>query len=75
VKTWQDRFAIPFSVTGEGSGPDPDIFHMLRSVFTAKMRLVSRYPGGADMTLPIARGEVGGLNVVERQAAATRQGR
>jgi hypothetical protein len=33
---------------------------MLRNVFGAKMRLVSGYPGGADMTLAIERGEVDG---------------
>ena len=61
VKTWQDGLAIPFTVAGEGSGSDPDIFSvMLRNVFGAKMRLVSGYPGGADMTLAIERGEVDG---------------
>jgi tripartite-type tricarboxylate transporter receptor subunit TctC len=61
VKTWADGLAIPFTVAGEGSGSDPDIFSiMLRNVFGAKMRLVSGYPGGADMTLAIERGEVDG---------------
>jgi tripartite-type tricarboxylate transporter receptor subunit TctC len=61
VKTWSDGLAIPFTVAGEGSGSDPDIFSvMLRNVFGAKMRLVSGYPGGADMTLAIERGEVDG---------------
>jgi tripartite-type tricarboxylate transporter receptor subunit TctC len=61
VKTWSDSLAIPFTVAGEGSGSDPDIFSiMLKNVFGAKMRLVSGYPGGADMTLAIERGEVDG---------------
>ena len=61
VKTWSDGLAIPFTVAGEGSGSDPDIFAiMLRNVFGTKMRLVSGYPGGADMTLAIERGEVDG---------------
>jgi tripartite-type tricarboxylate transporter receptor subunit TctC len=61
VKTWSEGLAIPFTVAGEGSGSDPDIFSvMLRNVFGAKMRLVSGYPGGADMTLAIERGEVDG---------------
>jgi len=61
VKTWADGLAIPFTVAGEGSGSDPDIFSiMLRNVFGARMRLVSGYPGGADMTLAIERGEVDG---------------
>jgi tripartite-type tricarboxylate transporter receptor subunit TctC len=61
VKTWSEGLATPFTVAGEGSGSDPDIFSvMLRNVFGAKMRLVSGYPGGADMTLAIERGEVDG---------------
>jgi len=61
VKTWSDALAMPFTVAGEGSGSDPDIFSiMLRNVLGAKMRLVSGYPGGADMTLAIERGEVDG---------------
>jgi len=61
VKTWSEGLAIPFTVAGEGSGSDPDIFAiMLRNVFGSKMRLVSGYPGGADMTLAIERGEVDG---------------
>jgi tripartite-type tricarboxylate transporter receptor subunit TctC len=61
VKTWNDGLAIPFTVAGEGSGSDPDIFSvMLRNVFGVRLRLVSGYPGGADMTLAIERGEVDG---------------
>jgi len=61
VKTWSDFLAIQSTFAGEGSGSDPDIFSiMLKNVFGAKLRLVSGYPGGADMTLAIERGEVDG---------------
>jgi tripartite-type tricarboxylate transporter receptor subunit TctC len=61
VKTWDDALMTPFTVAGEGSGSDPDIFAiMLRNVFGVKLRLVSGYPGGADMALAIERGEVDG---------------
>jgi tripartite-type tricarboxylate transporter receptor subunit TctC len=61
VKTWDDLRTIPSTFAGEGSGSDPDIFSiMLRNVFGAKLRLVSGYPGGADMTLALERGEVDG---------------
>ena len=34
VKTWNDMQTIPFTVGGEGSGSDPDIFAaMLKNVF------------------------------------------
>jgi tripartite-type tricarboxylate transporter receptor subunit TctC len=61
VKTWEDLLAIPFTVAGEGSGSDPDIFAtMIKNVFGAKLRLIPGYPGGAEMTLAIERGEVDG---------------
>jgi tripartite-type tricarboxylate transporter receptor subunit TctC len=61
VKTWDDLLATPFTVAGEGSGSDPDIFAtMIRNVFGAKLRLIPGYPGSAEMTLAIERGEVDG---------------
>ena len=61
VKTWDDMLATPFTVAGEGSGSDPDIFAtMIRNVFGAKLRLIPGYPGSAEMTLAIERGEVDG---------------
>src|SRR5580658_6711367 len=61
VKTWDDMLATPFAVAGEGSGSDPDIFAtMIRNVFGAKLRLIPGYPGSAEMTLAIERGEVDG---------------
>jgi tripartite-type tricarboxylate transporter receptor subunit TctC len=61
VKTWDDMLATPFTVAGEGSGSDPDIFAtMIKNVFGAKLRLIPGYPGSAEMTLAIERGEVDG---------------
>jgi tripartite-type tricarboxylate transporter receptor subunit TctC len=61
VKTWDDALRIPFTVGGDGTATDPDIFSaMLKNVFGAKLRLVSGYPGGADITLALERGEVDG---------------
>jgi tripartite-type tricarboxylate transporter receptor subunit TctC len=61
VKTWDDMLAIPFTVAGEGSGSDPDIFAtMIKNVFGARLRLIPGYPGSAEMSLAIERGEVDG---------------
>jgi tripartite-type tricarboxylate transporter receptor subunit TctC len=61
VKTWDDLLTTPFTVAGEGSGSDPDIFAtMIKNVFGAKLRLVAGYPGSSEMTLAIERGEVDG---------------
>jgi tripartite-type tricarboxylate transporter receptor subunit TctC len=61
VKTWHDALTIPFTVAGEGSGSDPDIFSaVLKNAFGARLRLVSGYPGSAEVALAIERGEVDG---------------
>jgi tripartite-type tricarboxylate transporter receptor subunit TctC len=61
VKTWNDMLTIPFTVGGEGTGSDPDIFSaVVRNVFGVKLKLVSGYPGTAEVALAIERGEVDG---------------
>ncbi|HTP83023.1 MAG TPA: tripartite tricarboxylate transporter substrate-binding protein [Alphaproteobacteria bacterium] len=61
VKTWADAMTTPFTVGGEGSGSDPDIFAIvLRNVFGARIRLVSGYPGTNEMALAMQRGEIDG---------------
>src|ERR1700730_14270332 len=53
--------AVPFTVGGEGSGSDPDIFSaMLKNVFGVKLRIVCGYPGSAEVALAVERGEVDG---------------
>ncbi len=61
VKSWDDALQTPFTVAGEGSGSDPDIFSsLLKNIFGLKLKLVSGYPGAAEMSLAIERGEVDG---------------
>jgi tripartite-type tricarboxylate transporter receptor subunit TctC len=61
VKTWGQALTTPFTVGGEGSGSDPDVFAtVMRNVFGVKLRLVSGYPGTAEITLAIERGEIDG---------------
>jgi tripartite-type tricarboxylate transporter receptor subunit TctC len=61
VKSWNDMLTIPFTVGGEGSGSDPDIFAtVVRNAFGVKLRLVSGYPGSAEVALAIERGELDG---------------
>jgi hypothetical protein len=51
----------PFALAGEGSGSEPDNFaRILKNVFSAKVKLVTGYPGGNEMNLAIERGEVDG---------------
>jgi tripartite-type tricarboxylate transporter receptor subunit TctC len=61
VRTWNDMQTIPFTVGGEGSGSDPDIFAaMMKHVFGVKLRIVSGYPGSAEVALAVEREEVDG---------------
>lgn len=61
VKTWSDMLTTNFTVGGEGSGSDPDIFSIvIRNVFGVKLRLVAGYPGSAETALAIERREVDG---------------
>jgi tripartite-type tricarboxylate transporter receptor subunit TctC len=61
VRTWDDMRAKPFTVAGEGSGSDPDMFStMLKNLMGVKLKLVSGYPGGPEMNLAMERGEVDG---------------
>jgi tripartite-type tricarboxylate transporter receptor subunit TctC len=61
VKTWQQALTTPFTVAGNGSGSDPDVFaNALRNLFGVKARLISGYPGTAEISLAMERGEVDG---------------
>jgi tripartite-type tricarboxylate transporter receptor subunit TctC len=61
VKTYEEALQKPFTLAGEGPGSDPDTYAKLfQNLLGAKLKLVSGYPGGNDMTLAIERGEVDG---------------
>lgn len=62
IKNWNDLMTKPSAFGGEGKGADPDMFAtLIRDGFKAKLKLVSGYPGTADMTLAMERGELDGL--------------
>jgi len=61
VKTWNDALSKEFTVAGNGSGSDPDVFaNVLRNAFGVKNRLISGYPGSAEISLAMERGEIDG---------------
>jgi tripartite-type tricarboxylate transporter receptor subunit TctC len=61
VRAWNDLMTIPSVMGGEGSGSDPDIFSaMIKNAFGAKLKLVSGYPGTAEVALALERGEIDG---------------
>jgi tripartite-type tricarboxylate transporter receptor subunit TctC len=51
----------PMTVGGTGGGSDTDVFpHVLNGVLGTKMKIVSGYPGGNNISLAMERGEVQG---------------
>jgi tripartite-type tricarboxylate transporter receptor subunit TctC len=61
VKNWQDALTKSFTVAGNGAGADPDVFaSVLRNLFGLKTKLISGYPGTAEISLAMERGEVDG---------------
>lgn len=62
MTSWDDMLNRPSNFGGEGPGSDPDIFaQMFKNVFGAKLKLITGYPGTAEMTLAMERGELDGL--------------
>jgi tripartite-type tricarboxylate transporter receptor subunit TctC len=61
VKNWNDALTKEFTVAGNGSGSDPDVFaNVLRNLFGVKDRLISGFPGSSEISLAMERGEVDG---------------
>lgn len=62
VKTWDDALANEYRVGGEGKASDPDLYAtLIKNVLGAKAKLVTGYPGTADIVLAMERGELDGL--------------
>jgi tripartite-type tricarboxylate transporter receptor subunit TctC len=61
VKSWDELLQKEFTVGGEGSGSDSDTYAMLlKNLFGAKIKLVTGYPGSAELMLAVERGELDG---------------
>ena len=81
IKVWDNALKTEFTVGGEGQGSDPDVFaNVIKNVYGAKAKLVTGYPGTAEMFLAVERGELGGIcgvsysTVMGRWADALKQG-
>lgn len=62
VKTWNDFLAKPMTLGGTGAGGELNIFtNLYKNVFGANIKLVSGYPGTAEIMLAIERGELDGV--------------
>jgi tripartite-type tricarboxylate transporter receptor subunit TctC len=62
VKTWNDFLRLPMTLGGTGPSGELDIFtNLYKNVFGANIKLVSGYPGTAEIMLGMERGEVDGV--------------
>jgi tripartite-type tricarboxylate transporter receptor subunit TctC len=59
IKRFEDFYTRQIFVGGTGAGADTDLFpKAMNSILGTKMKLVTGYPGGNDITLAMQRGEV-----------------
>jgi tripartite-type tricarboxylate transporter receptor subunit TctC len=62
VKTWKDFLEKPVTLGGTGPSGELDIFtNLYKNVFGANVKLVSGYPGTAEIMLAMERGELDGV--------------
>jgi tripartite-type tricarboxylate transporter receptor subunit TctC len=62
IQTWDDMLTKDATVGSSGTADDLGVYaNVLRSVFNAKLKLITGYPGTADILLAVERGELGGL--------------
>ena len=62
IATFADMLSKESTVGGSGAADDLAVYpNVLRSVFGAKLKLITGYPGTADILLAVERGELGGL--------------
>jgi tripartite-type tricarboxylate transporter receptor subunit TctC len=62
VKTWKDFLEKPVTLGGTGPSGELDIFtNLYKNIFNANVKLVSGYPGTAEIMLAMERGELDGV--------------
>jgi tripartite-type tricarboxylate transporter receptor subunit TctC len=61
IASWQDMLTKRTLIGASGAGADSDALSIvLRNLFKLPMKIVTGYPGGADMNLAMERGEIDG---------------
>ncbi len=61
IKTFQDLVTKDSRMGGQGAGSDPDVMaSTIKTLFNAKIQLVTGYPGSNETALAMERGEIDG---------------
>ncbi|MEA2904806.1 MAG: hypothetical protein QOI12_2193 [Alphaproteobacteria bacterium] len=61
VKSWSDLLTRDFVAGAASFSADTGVFALvLKNVFGAKIRIITGYPGGAEMSLAMEKGEIDG---------------
>jgi tripartite-type tricarboxylate transporter receptor subunit TctC len=61
IRTWQDMQTKSFKVGGAGATSDQDVYaNVLHNLFHLPGRLITGYPGGAEVVLAMQKGEIDG---------------
>lgn len=61
LKTWHDMQTRSFVIAATGGGAESDVFPtILRNMFNLRLKLVTGYPGSAEMNLAMERHEADG---------------
>ena len=61
VKTWSDLLTTEFVAGAAGLGADSGIFPtVLKNLFGAKIKIITGYPGGGEMSIAMERREIDG---------------
>ena len=61
VKTWNDLLTKPFVAGAASYSADTGVFALvLKNVFDAKIKVITGYPGGAEMSLAMEKNEIDG---------------
>jgi tripartite-type tricarboxylate transporter receptor subunit TctC len=61
VKTWNDLITKDFVAGAASYSADTGVFALvLKNVFGAKIKVITGYPGGAEMSLAMEKGEIDG---------------
>ena len=62
IRSFDDMLRMSTTVGASGAADDLAVYpNVLRSVFGAKLKLITGYPGTAEILLAIERGELGGM--------------